>query len=108
MKTIKVSDRYPCPGPRYTSLGSSSGESFKDWIKTELAKKQGLTVDLDDTEGYGSSFLEEAFGGLIRDGVDLDIVRNIKFISVEEPELIDEINEYIEDAIVEAEREVNK
>lgn len=99
MKTIKVSDRYPCPGPRYIKLGPSSGEDFKNWIKKELDRDTELTIDLDDTEGYGSSFLEEAFGGLIRDGVNVNIVRNIKFISNEEPELIDEISEYIEDEV---------
>ncbi|ASJ39643.1 hypothetical protein TI24_19430 [Vibrio vulnificus] len=97
MKTIKVSDRYPCPGPRYIHLGPSSGEDFKNWIKKELERDKDLTVDLDGTEGYGSSFLEEAFGGLIRDGIDANIVRSIKLISYEEPELIEEINEYIED-----------
>lgn len=99
MKTIKVSDRYECPGPRYIHLGPSSGEEFKNWLKKELEKDCELTVDLDGTEGYGSSFLEEAFGGLIRDGIDSQIVRNIKFISDEEPELIDEIKEYIEDEV---------
>ncbi|CAK2108308.1 DUF4325 domain-containing protein [Vibrio crassostreae] len=99
MKIIKVSDRYPCPGPRYISLGPSSGEDFKNWIKKELERDKDLTVDLDGTEGYGSSFLEEAFGGLIRDGISANIVRNIKLISHEEPELIEEINEYIEDEV---------
>jgi hypothetical protein len=99
MKTIKVSDRYECPGPRYIHLGPSSGEEFKKWLKRELDTDTELTVDLDGTEGYGSSFLEEAFGGLIRDGIDPEIVRNIKFISDEEPELIDEIKEYIEEEV---------
>ncbi len=99
MKIIKVSDRYPCPGPRYIRLGPSSGEDFKNWIKKELERDKDLTVDLDGTEGYGSSFLEEAFGGLIRDGIDVNIVRNTKLISQEEPELIEEINEYIEDEV---------
>ncbi|AEJ56372.1 hypothetical protein UMNF18_1783 [Escherichia coli UMNF18] len=36
---------------------------------------------------------------MIRRGVSPDKVKGIKFISEEEPELIDEINEYIEDAI---------
>ena len=99
MKKIKVADRYPCPGPRYTHLGSSSGEDFKNWLIKELKRDSELTIDLDDTEGYGSSFLEEAFGGLIREKVPVEVVRSIKFVSDEEPELIDEIKEYIEDEI---------
>ncbi|PNK65214.1 DUF4325 domain-containing protein [Pantoea sp. FDAARGOS_194] len=99
MKMIKVADRYPCPGPRYKKLGSASGEDFRDWIEQELASNEGLVIDLDGTEGYGSSFLEESFGGLIRKGYDIDVIRGIKLKSDEEPELIDEIKEYIEDAI---------
>ncbi|WP_219927027.1 STAS-like domain-containing protein [Siccibacter turicensis] len=96
---IKVADRYPCPGPRYKKLGSASGEDFRDWIEQELAASTGLIIDLDGTEGYGSSFLEESFGGLIRKGYDIDVIRGIELKSEEEPELIDEIKEYIEDAI---------
>ncbi|PSN08542.1 DUF4325 domain-containing protein [Siccibacter turicensis] len=99
MKMIKVADRYPCPGPRYKKLGSASGEDFRDWIEQELAASTGLIIDLDGTEGYGSSFLEESFGGLIRKGYDIDVIRGIELKSEEEPELIDEIKEYIEDAI---------
>ncbi|WP_137297162.1 STAS-like domain-containing protein [Psychromonas sp. SP041] len=101
MKILKVLDRYTCPGPRYKRLGASSGEDFKEWLIKALNKDKDLTVDLDDTEGYGSSFLEEAFGGLIREGINIDDVKNIQFISNEEPELIDEIKEYIDDAIEE-------
>ncbi len=99
MKIIKVADRYPCPGPRYKKLGPSSGEEFREWLIKELERDSDITVVLDDTEGFGSSFLEEAFGGLIRAGIDADVVRNIRFISEEEPELIEEIQEYIEDEI---------
>ena len=57
-------------------------------------------VDLDGVAGYGTSFLEESFGGLIRENkVPLDVIkRTIKLISHEEPSLLDEINEYLEDA----------
>jgi len=99
MTIIKVATRYPSPGPRFKVLGPSSGEEFRDWLVTELEKGKELTVDLDGTEGYGSSFLEESFGGLIRLGFDPDLVFGIKIISNEEPELIDEIKGYIKDAI---------
>ncbi|CAI1509341.1 STAS-like domain-containing protein [Serratia fonticola] len=99
MTVIKVSDRYPCPGPRYKRLGPSSGEEFREWLEKELKKSSDLTVDLDGTEGYGSSFLEESFGGLIRNDHPFDVVRAITIISNEEPELIDEVKEYIDEAI---------
>lgn len=99
MNKIIVADRYSCPGPRYKRLGPASGEEFREWVEKELAISTDLTIVLDGTEGYGSSFLEECFGGLIRSGISPDIVRGIRLISNEEPELIDEINDYIDDAV---------
>jgi hypothetical protein len=65
------------PGPRYARTGSSSGEEFRNRLLIPLLReaiKNGtrLTVYLDDVAGYGSSFLEESFGGLIRAGLSKD------------------------------------
>ena len=48
----------------------------------------------------GTSFLEEVFGGLIREEhiAYEDLRKYLDFISNEEPDLIDEIWGYIEDA----------
>ena len=50
--------------------------------------------------GYGSSFLEEAFGGLVRlKKWPLSVLLNkIEFVSDEEPDLVDEIRGYMRDA----------
>lgn len=50
--------------------------------------------------GYGSSFLEEAFGGLVRlKQWPLSVLlKQIEFISKEEPNLVDEICGYMRDA----------
>ena len=59
------------PGPRYRHEGDWSGQQFREeylephYLEAREAGKQ-LVVDLDGTEGYASSFLEEAFGGLAR------------------------------------------
>ena len=54
-----------------------------------------ITINLDGTEGYATSFLDEAFGGLARKfGVERCLKR-IKFISAEEPLLIEEIKNYM-------------
>jgi hypothetical protein len=97
--TFRVADRFTCPGPRYKKLGENSGEKFREIIISSVRSGEDVVIDLDGTEGYGSSFLEEAFGGLIREGVPHESVRNIKFVSNEEPDLIDEIKGYIDDAI---------
>ncbi|MBH2774097.1 STAS-like domain-containing protein [Serratia marcescens] len=105
---VKVSEKFPYPGPRFKRLGPQSGEEFKLFLHKIIIdfygddftnnKNVSIVIDLDGTRGYGSSFLEEGFGGLIRMGVPYSIVKSLKIKTKEEPELEDEINEYIEDA----------
>ena len=65
------------PGPRYERQGKFSGERFRSVLVEALKKVQRLVVDLDGTSGFGSSFLDEAFGGLIRyEGMSRDEVRS--------------------------------
>jgi len=67
MKIIRVaSDFSKTPGGRFRSMGPKSGEEFRDIVAASLARGEAVTVVLDGVEGYGSSFLEEAFGGLAR------------------------------------------
>jgi hypothetical protein len=72
MAIIRVADHAPSPGGRFVADGPFSGEWFRnDILSPALASAirdgKKLTVELDGTSGYGSSFLEEAFGGLIRE-----------------------------------------
>lgn len=67
------------PGPRYKIHGDFSGEVFRDEylshaLRAAIDQNTTLTVVLDDVAGYGSSFLEEAFGGLLRHGFTKDEV----------------------------------
>ena len=50
--------------------------------------------------GYATSFLEEAFGGLVREFADPDIL-NIIIISEEEPAWLAKIESYIKDQLIE-------
>lgn len=66
-----------------------------------MKKAEKLKIDLDGGYGYGSSFLEEAFGGLIRD-LDEDYKQALEIIQIksnDEPSLIEDITKYIKDAI---------
>lgn len=106
-KIIKVATKFPYPGSRFIRLGPQSGEEFKNYLFERLVEIYGqdfksnqnstILVDLDGTVGYGSSFLEEGFGGLLRMGVPYSIVNSLKIKSNEEPELVEEIDEYIQD-----------
>lgn len=88
------------PGPRYRTEGPFSGEQFYQEhllprFRLALDKKALLFIDLDDTAGYATSFLEEAFGNLsLEFGVDT-VLNNIQLKSDDEAYLTDEIRKYI-------------
>lgn len=97
-----ASDFSETPGPRNITEGDFSGELFRDTIlntifEQALSQKKKIIVNLDGTFGYGTSFLEEAFGGLARKYSNVDVLNYIDFISIEEPYLIDDIKGYIND-----------
>jgi hypothetical protein len=104
--TINIArDFSTAPGPRYTHEGKFSGEDFRVNIlapkmKEALANEHTLTVILDGTSGYGTSFLEEAFGGLIReDKIPYsDIVKTLSLVSDEDDDYREEINQYLKQA----------
>lgn len=103
MQTIKVSTFTRYPGPRFKHLGKGSGEQFRDeYLWPAFDKDPEIKVDLDGVRGYGSSFLEEAFGGLIRkykvSKNDIAFLRD-NLISKNNPSLVDEIREYIDDEL---------
>lgn len=67
-KTISVANDFSVyPAGRTPKDGEYNGECFRKLIKRHINEGTHLTVKLDGTRGYGSSFLEEAFGGLIRE-----------------------------------------
>lgn len=69
-------DFTPFPGGRYRQHGEGSGEEFRDdLLRPALNREASVTVRLDGTSGYPSSFLEEAFGGLIRVGFTAEDLR---------------------------------
>lgn len=56
------------PAGRYREFGPYTGEVFRvDLLVPALQKYDSVTVDLDGAIGYGSSFVEETFGGLVRE-----------------------------------------
>ena len=68
MKQIDISKNFSdVPAGRYKTDGPNSGERFRnDLLMPALQTGEKVGVILDGAEGYGSSFLEEAFGGLVR------------------------------------------
>jgi translation initiation factor 2 alpha subunit (eIF-2alpha) len=101
---IKISvDFSPTPGARYYEDGEDSGQEFFDKclrsaFEDALNDGEVLEIDLDNTEGYATSFLDEAFSRLVKEFKNVDIKKHIKIISFEEPDWIEEIASYIDDA----------
>lgn len=89
------------PGGRCREDGEFSGEQFRKELLAPkyleaVRRNVKLVVDLDGVAGYATSFLEEAFGGLVRemkakisDGLRLQSENQIR---------IQEVRGYIADA----------
>lgn len=89
------------PGFRYKHLGKGSGEEFfTDHLIPAFTNYDVVTIELDGTNGYGSSFLDEAFGSLVRDLKisPVDLRRRLKLSSTDDSKII-EIWQYIDDAV---------
>ena len=57
------------PAGRFLEDGPNTGARFRDeLLLPALARCDKVIIEMDGVVGYGSSFLEEAFGGLVRLG----------------------------------------
>ncbi|MBH23371.1 MAG: DUF4325 domain-containing protein [Myxococcales bacterium] len=83
-KLIRVAEEFTTtPGPRYIDDGSWSGEQFrKEYLEPLLRgdPELSIVVDLDRVYSYGTSFLEEISGGLIRE-LGPDVLNRVVFIT---------------------------
>jgi len=102
MTTINIgTDFSDTPAGRYYADGPWTGQFFREkWLWPALEKHQNVRVEFDDAEGYGSSFLEEAFGGIVR--YELlskgDLLARLTLVSSDEA-LVEEVLGYINEAV---------
>lgn len=101
--SIKVAAEFSrTPGGRYYTDGPDSGEKFREEVLLPaLQANDIISVDLDGTRGYPSSFLEEAFGGTVRKLklTESEFFRRVKFKSTGEFEIyIDDIKFHVKRA----------
>lgn len=83
-KVIAIAEQFSkTPAGRHLTDGPFSGENFREtFLLPALQDGSNVEVNLDGTLGYGSSFLEEAFGGLVRAGLrQADLKRRLKIKS---------------------------
>jgi STAS-like domain of unknown function (DUF4325) len=98
MKSINIAKEFTrYPAGRFRSDGPYSGERFReDLLVPALKETDVVEVELDGVAGYGSSFLDEAFGGLIRAHVlsSVDAPKRIRLHASDES-LVNEILSYM-------------
>jgi hypothetical protein len=90
------------PSGRYIEDGAYCGANFlNDFLLPNIHKYTKIILDFTHVLGYGSSFLEEAFGGLVREtGMSKDeLFRHIEVRTLNDPFLLDEINQYIDEEL---------
>ena len=100
MKSIHVaSDFSPTPAGRYRSDGPHSGQAFREDILVPNLASDEVEVFMDGGEGYGSSFLEEAFGGLVRvEGLEKEQIHKMLNVKSDDQALKEEIRTYVDEA----------
>ncbi|MET2526930.1 STAS-like domain-containing protein [Ralstonia pseudosolanacearum] len=87
------------PAGRFVSDGPYSGEAFRQkYLVPALKQGEALVIELDGARGYGSSFLEEAFGGLVRAGYAPARIEGLVKLVTSDRSLELEIWGYIHDA----------
>ncbi len=90
------------PSGRYIKDGKTSGEAFlKNLLIPAINTHDIVEINFDGVRGYGSSFLEEAFGGFIRETKMnlIEFLAKVKIIT-KDPLLKQEIEGYLEDEIL--------
>jgi STAS-like domain of unknown function (DUF4325) len=100
MITVKLASQFSrYPAGRYVVDGPFSGEAFRErFLVPNLKNEQEVLVQLDGARGYGSSFLEEAFGGLVRKGFDKEFLKSHLKVDASNTSLVYEIDQYINEA----------
>lgn len=78
------------PKLRYIDLSENSAEKFyheklNSAFAESIEKNGKLEVNLDNTAGYTSSFLDEAFGNLVYDFSQDIVLEHLDIISKDEP-----------------------
>lgn len=85
------------PAGRYLADGPFSGQAFRENLLLPALRRgnEAVYIELDGARGLASSFLEEAFGGLVREGFDSQTLLGRLHLQSVDPTLVEEIKDYI-------------
>ncbi len=104
MEKINIAIDYsPSTGGRTEDEGPFSGEVFRETVLLPkyvlcLENDDVLEVDFDGCYGIGTSFLEEAFGGLVREHGYRGVWQRIKLVATEDLTIQQNVRKYIKEA----------
>jgi hypothetical protein len=96
-RTINIASQFSrSPAGRFVEDGPYSGETFREkYLVPALSDGGSVILEMDGTRGYGSSFLDEAFGGLRRKGdFSIEDLKRI-IIRTKDPSLDLEVKRYL-------------
>ena len=105
MSKINIAEEFTdSPGARFRKDGEFSGEQFREDLLiprlNTLKPDEILEINFDGVFGFPPSFLEEAFGGLMRKIDNPEKVeKKLRFIANEQPDIINKVKKNILDAI---------
>lgn len=105
--TLVVIDFNAKPYGRYPDDGNGCGEYYRDQVLVPALKlHDSVHVVLDGYNRYGRSFLDEAFGGLIRESgfSGNEIKKKLTYSHELVPSIIKVIDERIDAAIMDTEK----
>jgi len=78
----------PVPAGRTAIDGKFNGEAFrKKFVAPRLRNGETVLLDLDGMESLPSSFWEEIFGGLVREGFEPDLIHDRILLETSDEEL---------------------
>ena len=91
------------PGGRTIAEGEFSGELFRTQLlipryKEAIEKKEMLEIYFDGAFGYPPSFLDESFGGLVKELREKNVLNNISIISHDDLTIARRVRGYVADA----------
>ncbi|HHQ4450892.1 MULTISPECIES: STAS-like domain-containing protein [Aeromonas] len=98
---IRIADDFSdMPYGRDELDGPFNGKVFREKILTPSLKAYPIVhIDMNGTMGYGSSFLDEAFGGLVRDdGFSADELKSRLKLEHSRATVLNRAWNYIEEA----------
>jgi hypothetical protein len=100
MRIISIAKDFSVyPGGRTPEDGPFSGQEFREtFLIPALSGSEEVEINFDGTRGYGSSFLEEAFGGLVRKGFMKNRILSVFRLVSLRHSIIDEVRRYIDTA----------